>query len=548
MNAKSNITKVLSLIAVAFAFNACQENVEPFPENENERLVISNDAITLSERVVQKGETVEIHKVNSTLTMSAAQDGLNKGLETENFTLLAEIESPFINGEKSSASHVKIIGNKAYITYHLRGEEYGGGFDIIDLANPDNIMVSSAAVFKDSDFNALDIEESGSDGIVYLAGANGNGALIQKIKVENGYLTNQTDSIQLDGYNANGVAISKHQLYASVGGSAYSGFYALDIRNENKMWEINEFREANYAKDVALSSTDLNSDLVLLAGGPSASVLTGRIMSKGIGGVNNHPAGVMQTLDGKNSVVIDQGYIYTALSDIGLSVYHKDILGELYNIPSSEFGGGLTNGVSVDDEYLYIANGTSGVFLAKKPTSGSHELIGVLNMDGSANYVASNEGYLVVANGTGGVKILQKSKGENEISACRDGDNWNVDTSGSFTIKKNEVLVKAGSVSFKNDLTIHGELYNCGTVQVGTNLNIQNGGKMDVYGSIVANKDLSLNNNSTLVIEGSVVVVGNLNFGGKIIFKGTGSSLMVYGNINNNGGTYEGINIGTPLP
>ena len=81
MNAKSNIIKILSLIAIAFAFNACQENVEPFPENENGRLKISNDALTLSDRVNYKGESVDLNRVYSNSTLSAASNGVKNDIE-----------------------------------------------------------------------------------------------------------------------------------------------------------------------------------------------------------------------------------------------------------------------------------------------------------------------------------------------------------------------------------------------------------------------------------------------------------------------------------
>ncbi len=544
MKAKKQLLQLLSLIITAVAFTACQDDMVPDLESGPGRLKISNDALVLSERVDYKRETVSVLPIGDISSVRSTAAGQN--FENEGYTLVAEIQTPVINGEKTSATHIKIIGDKAYITYHINGSVYGGGFDIIDLSSSDNILVTGSAQFNDTDFNALDIDITNGETFAYLAGANGKGAYVEKIRIDNGLIVDDTDSLQLEGFNANGIAVSKHQLYVTVGGSSNSGYYAIDIRNANKMWQINEQKNAIYAKDVALVSADLNSQLAFLSAG-SGTIDVSQVTSKGLGNFRNIQAEEINTKDGKNTIALDGQYIYAAMGDQGFQIYHEVFHSYLFKIPTSQMGGGLTNGVSVDDENIYIANGSGGVYIAKKPNGTSFELTGLLNMAGSANYVASSNDYLLVANGTGGIKVLHKDNNESEINACIDGDNWVVNTNGSFTVKNDEVLIKTGSVSFKNDLTVQGELYQCGTLQVGTNLNIQNGGKLDAAGTLVVTRDLSLNNNSTLVIEGSVVVYGNFNFGGKIIFEGQGSSLQVFGNVNNNGGSYEGTYTGTPL-
>lgn len=544
MKAKYRLLQLLSLIIATVVFTACQDDMVPDLESGSGRLKISNDALALSERVNYKNQNVNVLPISEISSVRSEVAG--QTFESEDYTLVAEIESPVINGEKTSATHIKIIGDKAYITYHINGSTYGGGFDIIDLSNSDNIRVTGSAQFNDTDFNALDIDITNGATYAYLAGANGKGAYIEKIRIDNGLIIDDTDSLQLEGFNTNGIAVSKHQLYVTVGGSSNSGYYALDIRNANKMWQVNEYKAADYAKDVALVSTDLNSQLVFLSAG-SAYIDVSQVTSKGLGNFRNIQAEEINIKDGKNTIALDGQYIYAAMGDQGFQIYHEVFHSYLFKIPTNQMGGGLTNGVSVDDENIYIANGSGGVYIAKKPNGTSFGLTGLLNMEGSANYVASDNDYLLVANGIGGVKILHKTKKETEIDPCVDGENWDINNNGTFTVKKDEILIKSGSVSFRNDLTVQGELYQCGTMQVGTNLNIQNGGKVEAFGAMVVNRDLSLNNNSTLVIEGSLVVNGNFNFGGKIIFKGQGSSLQVFGNVNNNGGTYEGIYSGTPL-
>lgn len=545
MKVSNLFIKIMPLLLGLISLTACQDDLVPDLEPGTGRLKISNDAASLSKRVSYKNDTIDvlpISDVSSARSQVASYTSKNK----ETYRLIAEIESPIINGLKSSATHIHVDKDRAYITYHIAGSPYGGGFDVVDLDHSDHITLSNSAQFSDTDFNALAIKEHKGKTNVYLAGANGKGAYVQSILIDKDQIIDETDSVQLLGFNANGIAASKDQLYVTVGGSSQSGYYALNIKDEHKKWNTNEFIEADYAKDVALESKSSKSPLVFLNTGKSASISVGKASSKGIGSLNQIAARETQVKDGKNSIAIDGAYIYAAMGDQGFSVYDKNKKELISQIQTSEMGGGLTNGVSAAGKNIFIANGAGGVFIAEK-NKDDFKLTGVLNMAGSANYVMAYQDYLLVANGIGGVKVLYKEKSEGNINACLDGDQWNVNTSGSFKIHKDEIYVKSGSINFRNDVTIDGALYNCGTLQVGTNLNIQKGGKIDSYGSVVVNRDLTLNQEATLVIEGSLVIVGNFNFGGKIIFKGAGSSLLVYGNVNNNGGSYEGNYNGTPL-
>ena len=140
-----------------------------------------------------------------------------------------------------------------------------------------------------------------------------------------------------------------------------------------------------------------------------------------------------------------------------------------------------------------------------------------------------------------------RNTGGGEIDACAAGSNWNIDTNPSVKVESNETIVKKGSISFRNDLNVEGDLYYCGSMRVGTNLLVQNGGMFDMNGSLTIDRDFNLGSNSKLVIEGALTIVGNFNFGGTIEFKGAGSSLQVFGNVNNNGGTAIGTWTGTQL-
>ncbi|WP_268122654.1 hypothetical protein [Roseivirga pacifica] len=545
---KLHVRALLLSISGALLLQAC--NDAPSAEGEETRLAVSNDVASLSSRVAMKNQSVGLN-TNGGGSKGAANLAAST-MDDSTYELIAEIASPSLKGNTLSATHVRLDGDQAFVTYHINGAEYGGGFEVINLANEANISITGQALYNDTNMNALavdtEVDLDGNTQRVYLAGANGSGAIVEKLDITNGLVTENTQTLELPGPNANGVIRTRHMLYVTAGGrSGDGGVVAVDVRNGSNHFTINETENYADAKDVATTGGDVNDDMVVLKGGTNSSIEIYRVAANGLNKRGNSAAGSMNVVDGKNTVVIDAGLAYTAMSDLGVKIFdlNSSSATEEYHLPSTAFGGGLSNGIAVDEDKIYIANGTSGLFIADKPIGSNLTVNGVLNLSGSANFVAANDSYIVVANGTGGVKVLKRIAPE--IDACANGDTWNINTNPSAKVERNQTIIKSGSIAFRNDLNVEGELYYCGAMQVGSNLLVQNGGKFDMNGSLVVNRDLNLGSNSTLVIEGSLTIQGNFNFGGTIIFKGSGSSLQVSGNVNNNGGKSEGTWSGRQL-
>ncbi len=358
---KKSAYPFLALLAVVISCNDAPEI------NPDVRLHISNDDASLSTRV---------NMVNQRINMVNNSQGGTRGEAANNsvdfiapeFELMAEIESPNINGEVLSATHVAIEGNYAFVSYHIAEDPYGGGFDVIDLSNPSNIRITSQALYTDSDFNALtvDNEETLSEGVqrVYLAGANGKGALVEKIDIQDGMIIANNDSLPLQGFNANGIVRTKHMLYVTVGGrDGTGGLRAVDMRSGPKFFTINEQENFSDAKDVAVEGPDINDDMVVLRGGSSAGIYTYEVDANGIESKRRYNIDPIDILDGKNTILIDGDYVYTALSDQGIKIYDNDDLddGPAFHITSEQMGGGLSNAVAVDENHVYVANGLTGL-------------------------------------------------------------------------------------------------------------------------------------------------------------------------------------------
>lgn len=408
-----NLFKLSAVLGIVLGSMSCNDAPEIDP---HVRLHVSNNVAQLSNRVNMINQAVG-YTANGQGGVRGEAAISNQTQVDSEFTLVAQIESPNMNGVTLSATHVLIQGDQAYVTYHIAGDDYGGAVDVIDLSNENSIEITGQALYTDTDFNALAIDEledfDGNTQRIFLVGANRKGALVEKLHVTDGIITEETESLQLDGVNANSAIRTKHMLYVTVGGRDYSsGLQSIDLRSGNNFFTLNGRESYPDAKFVATTGTDINDEMVVLRGGPGAALETYKVSSQPFKKEESYSIQSISTLDGKNAINIQNDLVFVAMSEQGMKVFDLTNIGAgpRNEVSSSELGGGYTNAVSTDDYHVYIANGISGLFVADLPApSGAFELTGVLNLEGSANYVTSDNNYVIVANGTSGVQILKRT-------------------------------------------------------------------------------------------------------------------------------------------
>ena len=231
--------------------------------------------------------------------------------------------------------------------------------------------------------------------------------------------TNET--LQLEGVNANGLIRTKHILYVTVGGrNSNGGLVAVDLRSGPKNFTIMAKEAFSDAKSIVAEGTSLNKKFYVLQGGASANIYRYKVISNGIKKEKAYAIGSINTLDGKNSLALKGDLLFAALSEKGIKVFDKDDIddGAAYAASLNDLGGaGLSNGVVADEDHVYIANGSSGVFIADIPSKKEGFLVnGTLDMAGSANYIAANDKVILLANGTGGVKAISRKPSEAELN------------------------------------------------------------------------------------------------------------------------------------
>src|SRR5204863_8968231 len=94
----------------------------------------------------------------------------NAASQALNLLLKAEVAPPAIGGQTLQATSVSIVGNLAVVSYAMAGNPYLGGVDVIDITNKNHPVLTSEALFQNTDVNAVTI--SGAN--VYLAEATGD--------------------------------------------------------------------------------------------------------------------------------------------------------------------------------------------------------------------------------------------------------------------------------------------------------------------------------------------------------------------------------------
>lgn len=427
MKKKINARKYLVLLAVLFlGLTACNkpEEIDAITDKAVEEFIdntvdINNNLDDLNKRMKIVREPIVF---NNNLKI------VDVGGDCFDYTwyLVAEVDAPIFDGNPLSATDVRILGNRAYVSYHRQGIEHAGGIEIIDISDPGSPVIRSYVEFDGVDINSLAIDDSGSDDgerKIWLAGSSfKKGAVLRQIIANNGYLNGGVIDISLskaisDGSitaNANGIGYSDDYIYLSAGNSV-GGTFQLDRQTLNIV--ANE--EYSDAKSIALNGGYAGAYQLTLVGGDDGLLNVYRVGSDRTL-VRSIPLGsiihqnVAEPYLGKATITIREGenIAFIAMNADGMKAVDVETGNVVYTSPGDMLTTGNTHGITVDDKFIYIANSDDGLFIGCIPEGGG-EIIDVQRWDlnetgASANMVQTDGDWVFVAKGGGGLKILRK--------------------------------------------------------------------------------------------------------------------------------------------
>jgi hypothetical protein len=317
------------------------------------------------------------------------------------------------------------IFDKVFVTYNERGNGYGGAIRVYSLVNPSDPSLVSEMIFEKIDINACDIDNLSN--FLYLAGSSkSKGGVIVKVAIDDqGIITSTPSTVKVfkigEGFSANGVIQAHTYLYVSVGNSI-GGLYCIDRANMNII-EQDLYSGAKFSCANGRLAGD-NHMCLEVNSSNNAFLHTYVVNTSDPGQEHIWPVGYIQTQNvepefmnyGKHTMFIRPGTTtcYIAMGVSGMKALNIHTGATVYESPAGMITDGNTNAVSADSDYIYMANGAQGLYIAEKPTSGTIVNIAAIWDDpahpGSCNMIYSDETHIFVAKGKeGGLKIIKSN-------------------------------------------------------------------------------------------------------------------------------------------
>jgi hypothetical protein len=214
--------------------------------------------------------------------------------------------------------------------------------------------------------------------------------------------------------SANGIVASSDYVYVTAGQS-HGGTFQISTEDLSVL----AHEEYTHAKHPVVNGISNGKKQVTLRTGEESQLLVYHVgPNRNYQTVDIAPIFhqyVEEPYKGKSTLFIEKNsqIAYVASGANGLKAYNINSGNEVYTSPADMLTTGNTNGLTKDDDYIYLANGADGLFIGKLPNGNGGEIIPVQTWDmnesgASANLVETDGDWIFVAKGGGGLKILRK--------------------------------------------------------------------------------------------------------------------------------------------
>ncbi|MFB3386840.1 LVIVD repeat-containing protein [Flavobacterium sp. LAR06] len=521
---------LFSFLAMSL-FTFCDNNDDISIDNQakENNIQINTDVTSLNKRLdLTNSGVITITNVSTSKLLKSSQTTTDLPL-----VQIAEINPPTdSNGRTLQANHVAVNGNYAYVAYTMSGDVYSGAIDVIDVSDPYKPKLITSALIANTDITSLTY----SNGNLIIAGATDidkdatltNPSIVINMQLSSGLLTDKYTINNLEGKVTTDVTANSSSYFAVTG-------------DAGNLYKINSLSKAIAGK-VAIA--DLRTVAV---SGDKIVTLSG---TKGVNIYNESTLALQKSFTtstdvsgAKRTVDFDGTKLLVSEGYNGLGVYDINSGSKLQTIGLITSGeDNVTNAVSVNDGYAFVANGAAGLNVYQ--SASQLGLVGTVGITGSSNYVKSSGNYIYVASGKGGLKIIKMEKPNATFANCSQYGTYN--QGQNLILNSNEVKSYSGSTAISSVIVNSGGiLTHCGSISVQNTLILNSGGTFNMRGTLAQGKyqqqnptELIINSNATLQIEGSVVIWGDLrlNSGAKINFIGNDSSITIYGKATKNSG------------
>src|SRR6185503_803185 len=210
-------------VSLAILAAGCMDASGPGDQANGRISIVNNDA-SLAARVTYFDDTIAVDSTgvgypSAPINPSAAARSAAASQASFTIKLKAEVAPPVVGGQTLQATSVSIVGNLAIVSYSMVGNPYLGAIDIIDITNKSNPVLTSEAVFQNTDINA--VSTFGSS--VYVAEATGDTGFVSPAVFEvmqlsgNNLVLNGNRRMGLSSFVGTSTTASATRAYATSG-------------------------------------------------------------------------------------------------------------------------------------------------------------------------------------------------------------------------------------------------------------------------------------------------------------------------------------------
>lgn len=346
------------LFAVFIHFGCSEDVITPTSEpgnQSNDRISITNDEFALAGRVRIVYEDVPID--------TSGSGGMAKRAELQAFSLklVAEVLPPLIDGQVLQATSVVMKGDKAVVSYNMRGEQYLGGIDVFHIENKRTPKLKSEALFKNADINSVSFD----NGYVYVAEATGDTgfaqpAVFEVIGLEGSKLVLRGNRrVALTSFAGASVVVSGTNAFATSGDNGGLSVFSLSRFNLIASFDLHDARWVDVRDGMVVVVQGTPGQIsVFNEAGPS---LTGTFSFAGA-----------DIPESKSTVEVAGGKAFIAAGSDGVQILSANTGKVIGSVPRPDPASvGLdpsvvvTNAASVDEDLLFISNAEAGVYVVQ---------------------------------------------------------------------------------------------------------------------------------------------------------------------------------------
>ena len=338
-------------------------------------------------------------------------------------TLVAEVAPPVVGGQTLQATSVSIVGQRAVVSYNMRGNPYLGAIDVFDLSNNNVPTLTSRATFQNTDVSA--VFASGTN--VYLAEATGDTGFVSPAVVENMQLVGNnlvlagSRRLALSSFAATSAVTSGTKVYATSGDAG--SLFVIDpvLFTVTNSISLHDARWVDVAGGKVAVVQGTPGTLAVYNETNMTPVGTSPWSFTGAGVAQSKST--VQLVGGKAFIGAGTGGVQILSASTGKVVGSVARPNPATLTPPLADSVVVTNAASVDADLLFISNGEAGVYVAQgsqafsatgSETTQTITMLGKLRFANlqSVNHVAysSQDQYLIIAAGLGGLKMVKVNR------------------------------------------------------------------------------------------------------------------------------------------